>query len=352
MLDTLVSELASRFGVGEQASALVRQTLDYIQKTDGGASGFLGKFEAVGLGGIARSWLGGMDGAQDISPAQMETALGNKGGLIAQLVDGTGLSRQTVTPALCYTLPRLIGALSPEGSLLSSLPAALAGFMGTGTAAAGAAATAATAAVASGGSALARWIPWLLLILLSLLALGWCSKQAGQPHAVGYDRGALSAEQQAALQAQAEAAELANGNADANAANDAATNTDAAATEAASAPEGAGVVGDLLDGSPRLKVYFDTGKAEIAADFDYAAAGLVQFAKEQAGKKLIVSGFADSTGNAALNAALSKERAEAVRDALVASGIALERIELVKPQEVELNEGNLAEARRVEVTLQ
>ena len=45
----------------------------------------------------------------------------------------------------------------------------------------------------------------------------------------------------------------------------------------------------------------------------------------------MVSGYTDSTGNAEINAKLSKERAFAVRDALLAAGVPESSIELRKP---------------------
>ena len=94
MFDPIVQELATRFGLGEQAAPLLRQVLAYASKADhGGLAGFISKFEAAGLGAIASSWLGGAEGAKSISPAQVETVLGHKGGLIAQLSASTGLAR-------------------------------------------------------------------------------------------------------------------------------------------------------------------------------------------------------------------------------------------------------------------
>ncbi|MCB2069140.1 MAG: OmpA family protein, partial [Ottowia sp.] len=70
----------------------------------------------------------------------------------------------------------------------------------------------------------------------------------------------------------------------------------------------------------------------------------------KAGKKAVVSGYVDTTGNAAQNAELAKQRAFAVRDKLKALGVAEDRIELQKPADIQAGAG--AQARRVEVTLQ
>ena len=67
--------------------------------------------------------------------------------------------------------------------------------------------------------------------------------------------------------------------------------------------------------------------------------------------KAMISGYNDLSGDPAKNAELSKARAQAVQKALVAAGIAEDRIELQKPQSSS-DSGNAAEARRVEITVQ
>ena len=96
-----------------------------------------------------------------------------------------------------------------------------------------------------------------------------------------------------------------------------------------------------------VKFFFATGKADVAAGADKALADVVSGV--QAGKKVVVSGFVDSTGGAAQNEELAKQRAFAVRDQLKALGVAEDKIELKKPENVEAGKG--AQARRVEVSL-
>lgn len=97
-----------------------------------------------------------------------------------------------------------------------------------------------------------------------------------------------------------------------------------------------------------VKFYFATGRADVAEGAAHALADVVQGVG--AGRTAVVSGFHDSTGDAAVNEELAKQRALAVRDALVAQGVAVEKIELRKPQ-VSAGSGPDAEARRVEVVL-
>lgn len=97
-----------------------------------------------------------------------------------------------------------------------------------------------------------------------------------------------------------------------------------------------------------VKFYFATAKADLAAGANDALADVVKGVAD--GKKAVVSGYHDATGDAALNAELAKQRALAVRDALKALGVADDKIELKKPEQTTAT-GSDAEARRVEVTL-
>jgi len=98
-----------------------------------------------------------------------------------------------------------------------------------------------------------------------------------------------------------------------------------------------------------VKFYFASGKSALAAG---AADALGQVVKEVAdGKRAVVSGFHDATGTAAVNAELARQRALAVRTALQSLGVAGDRIEMKKPEQLPIA-GSNAEARRVEVAVQ
>ena len=98
-----------------------------------------------------------------------------------------------------------------------------------------------------------------------------------------------------------------------------------------------------------VKFYFASAKADLAAGANEALADVVKAVAD--GKKLLVSGFHDSTGDLAKNEELAKHRAFAVRDALKALGVSDDKLELKKP-EVMTGTGSDAEARRVEVSVQ
>jgi K(+)-stimulated pyrophosphate-energized sodium pump len=93
---------------------------------------------------------------------------------------------------------------------------------------------------------------------------------------------------------------------------------------------------------------FDVSKADLPSSAGDGIAKLASAAKAGTGK-LVISGYHDASGDPAKNAELAKLRAVAVGDALKAAGVAADRIELRKPEQ--LNGGSADDARRVEVRL-
>ena len=94
-----------------------------------------------------------------------------------------------------------------------------------------------------------------------------------------------------------------------------------------------------------VKFYFATGKSDVPSGAQEALKDVLVAAL--GGKKVVVSGYHDSTGNAAFNEELSKQRALAVRAVLQGFGVPDKQIELRKPENTEAGSGE--EARRVEV---
>ncbi len=97
-----------------------------------------------------------------------------------------------------------------------------------------------------------------------------------------------------------------------------------------------------------VKFYFASGKAELAPGALAALGEAIAAAKD--GARLVISGFHDATGDPAFNAELARQRALAVRDALIGAGVAESSLELKKP-EMTTGSGANAEARRVEVVI-
>jgi len=125
----------------------------------------------------------------------------------------------------------------------------------------------------------------------------------------------------------------------------------AAATPVVAAPAPAPEGAYIRTENGIVKFYFASGKAEIADGASNALAEVVAGVGQ--GKKAVLSGYTDASGDPAQNAELAKQRAFAVRDALKAAGVAEDKVELMKPETVTgTGTGNMAEARRVEVKLQ
>ena len=81
-----------------------------------------------------------------------------------------------------------------------------------------------------------------------------------------------------------------------------------------------------------------------------ALAPAVKALADAPGKKLVIAGFHDATGDPAHNAELAKQRAKSVQAALTAQGADAARLQLRKPEQMALG-GPAEEARRVEVRL-
>ena len=127
------------------------------------------------------------------------------------------------------------------------------------------------------------------------------------------------------------------------------------ATQPAPAPEptpapGAGPSTETGATTPSANLSFEVGSADLPADSTGGLEPVVAYLKANPSTKAVVSGFHDSTGDAAKNEELAKNRAAAVRNALEGAGIDEERIDLEKPV-VTTGGGTPEDARRVEVTV-
>lgn len=80
------------------------------------------------------------------------------------------------------------------------------------------------------------------------------------------------------------------------------------------------------DGRVALYINFDTDKAALRPDAATVIDEIVKLLQNDTALKLSIDGHTDSTGTAARNRVLSKQRADAVLAALVAKGIAADRL--------------------------
>jgi outer membrane protein OmpA-like peptidoglycan-associated protein len=98
------------------------------------------------------------------------------------------------------------------------------------------------------------------------------------------------------------------------------------------------------------RLYFEVGSDALPADAPTVLAKVADAARASAGASVLISGFHDASGDPVQNADLAKRRAQAVRHALEANGVAPERLVMSKP-EMTAGGADPREARRVELRL-
>lgn len=101
---------------------------------------------------------------------------------------------------------------------------------------------------------------------------------------------------------------------------------------------------------PAGAIHFESASATLPADAQKAIATVVEALKAAEGRRVLLAGYHDPTGNIDFNRDLAKRRALGVRDALIAQGVPAQRIILRRPEQT-TGSGNNAEARRVEILL-
>ncbi|HEY1887962.1 MAG TPA: YidB family protein, partial [Roseiarcus sp.] len=174
--DTLIDDLASRFGLGVNARTLVKEVLTMISTSPGGLSGFLDKLKSGGLTSEVASWLGRPD-ATPIAAGQVERALGPT--VVSGIAGRLGLGQTVVSTALGYALPKIVGLLTPGGVVKAGAPAEVEEFLSQPRAAAAAQVAPkridVLPASAANESSVARWLwPALAaLVVIGLLSYFW-----------------------------------------------------------------------------------------------------------------------------------------------------------------------------------
>jgi uncharacterized protein YidB (DUF937 family) len=120
MLDDLAKKATDAVSdlSGMVQGTLGRQVLDLIPD---GLTGLVRDFEAKGLGGIIRSWVG-TGPNEPITADQVLDGLGRE--RVATVAGAMGLSIETVAAQLAKVLPGLVDALTPGGKVPDSGPAA------------------------------------------------------------------------------------------------------------------------------------------------------------------------------------------------------------------------------------
>ena len=313
-LPMLLGSVASRATDTNFASSLFKLVTD--SRNDLGAVGNIAQLLTPGSSNSPISALGG----------QLLGSLfgSNTNAVTSALAGYAGIKPQSANSLLSMAAPMVLGVLgksvrggglnmSSLASLLTSQKGAISAALPTGLnldryLAAPTGAVAAVAAPAA-KSSIWRWLLPLLLVLGALLLLSRCMKKD---------------EVVQSLPAPAPQAEVAP----------------------APLPAPAPVEVAL----PRADVFFDVAKTELPADAGTALAGVIAYLVANPTSMAVVSGYHDPTGDLATNEELAKNRALAVRGALVAGGVTAARIDLQKPV-ISTGDGSLEAARRVEVTI-
>ena len=122
----------------------------------------------------------------------------------------------------------------------------------------------------------------------------------------------------------------------------------AAQPSAPAAETPAGPTGSVSNEMP-VQVFFATGQSALDVKAQEQVKVAAAWLSAHADVKVALSGFVDATGSADVNAELAKQRAQAVAKGLTDAGIAVERIELRKPQTITDSTGADEQARRVDI---
>ncbi len=368
MIENFVREIATRFGLGDQARPLVQMTVAYLTNpAAGGLSGMLDRLRSGGHASLVDSWVSESATPEIPTDGQVETMFGSQGGLLSSIVARLGLPREKVTQIVGALLPMLISYLTPGGRVPTVLPADVTAFasegrslLGSALAGAGAAAAApavvppvATAAPAA-SSGIGKWLPWLIGALVIIFGVSYCSKKnpstdapppapASVPAPANSDPGVGVGPATSTPPANEASAPVP--------APTPAPEASAPVADTFTAPAGAGVLDAMVQDVPMLRVFFDTGKTDVAPEFADRSKALVDYVKANPDVKAVISGFNDPTGDPVKNAELSKHRAQAVQAALVAAGVPQDSTVLEKPAETTDTGANNASSRRVDVVL-
>ena len=111
----LLDRIAGLFGggQGEQIGKSLGGLLDDV----GGIDGLMSKFDAAGLGDLARSWVGTGENAA-VSPEQVKEALGTEE--LEKVASEAGVSADEAANGLSKFLPDMVDKLTPDGAIPSA----------------------------------------------------------------------------------------------------------------------------------------------------------------------------------------------------------------------------------------
>ncbi len=126
MFDTLIDDLAGRYGLGGNARAFVGEVLAMVVNSPDGVGGFLQRLRSGGLSSEVSSWLGRPDAAP-LPAQQVEQALGPTA--LGRVANRLGLAQDVVATAMGYALPKIVGLLTPDGAIPGGVPVEVTRFL-------------------------------------------------------------------------------------------------------------------------------------------------------------------------------------------------------------------------------
>ena len=314
MFQQLINTTATQFNLSDASvSSLLRGLLALMTSERwGGIDGFVDQFREAGLDHVIGSWVGGKEG-RALTPSQVESALGASG--LDGLASRSGLSRAAVTSVLTFLLPRLIGLLTPGGVLPSNhaLRSHFSGYI------AGSAKLPVVPRVEHVAEARSRhWMSWAAAAVLAVLAaFFWMRSPAGtvdpqltlssNDGRITHSGGARGGDALTSIplgDAAADAARVAGDRA-----------LSAIGTSGSSTDE-------LVQAMNVAIINFPSGSAELpAGTLEIIEKSAEAIRRAPTGATIEIGGHTDNTGDPVSNVALSQERADAVKGALVSAGV-------------------------------
>ncbi len=127
LFDALIEDVASRFGLGANARPFVQEALALIFGRDGGMAGFLDLLKRAGLGAVAQSWLGDAN-TSPLPVGELDAALGASA--IDPIAHRLDIAMPSISAALAYALPKLVGLLTPHAFVPAAIPPEAAALLG------------------------------------------------------------------------------------------------------------------------------------------------------------------------------------------------------------------------------
>lgn len=114
--DSIINEVSQKFDMGSgKAQTLLSILLDLLTNREtGGFTGFIERFNQVGLGDTATSWVITGDNAA-ISNEQTESAFGEE--TLGEISEQAAVDREKTTSALAYMTPKVVDILTPDGEI-------------------------------------------------------------------------------------------------------------------------------------------------------------------------------------------------------------------------------------------